>query len=71
MQRSRSGCATLASMSCRAAHVIERAISWLFQNRRLGKDYEHLPETEETSISRAMIRLMLCRPFTRELSDSF
>ena len=39
----------------------ERTFSWLSQNRRMGKDYERLPETAEEKIYGAMIRLMLRR----------
>ncbi|MCY4652569.1 MAG: IS5/IS1182 family transposase, partial [Dehalococcoidia bacterium] len=33
----------------------------LVRNRRLSKDYEYLPETEESFVYAAMIRLMLRR----------
>lgn len=41
--------------------VVERTFSWFGQSRRLSKDYERLPETEEAMIYAAMSRLMLRR----------
>jgi transposase len=41
--------------------VVERTFAWLSRNRRLSKDYEEVPCTEEAWISLAMIRLMLAR----------
>ncbi len=41
--------------------VVERTFAWLGRNRRLGKDYEVLPETEEAWIYLAMSRLMIAR----------
>jgi transposase len=41
--------------------VVERTWGWLNWYRRLSKDYETLPETSETMIYVAMIRLMLKR----------
>ncbi len=41
--------------------IVERTFGWLNQNRRLGKDYELLPEVSEAMIQGAMIRLMLQR----------
>ncbi len=41
--------------------VIERTFSWFGQARRLSKDYERLPETEEAMIYATMCRLMLKR----------
>lgn len=41
--------------------VVERTFALLGRNRRLSKDYEVLPETEEAWISLAMTRLMLVR----------
>ena len=41
--------------------VVERTFAWLVRNRRLSKDYEFLPETEEAFMYAAMIRLMLRR----------
>lgn len=41
--------------------VVERTFAWLGFHRRLSKDYEALPETSETMIYVAMIRLMLAR----------
>ena len=39
--------------------VVERTFAWLGRYRRLSKDYEALPGTEEAWISLAMIRLLL------------
>ena len=41
--------------------VVERTFAWLSFNRRLNRDYEFLPETSETFIYTAMIRLMVRR----------
>lgn len=41
--------------------VVERTFAWLGRYRRLSKDYEALPATEEAWIELAMIRLMLVR----------
>ena len=41
--------------------VVERTFGWLNWCRRLNKDYELLPETAETWIYLAMIRIMLRR----------
>ncbi len=41
--------------------VIERTFAWLYQYRRLSKDYEYLLTTADTMIYAAMIRLMLRR----------
>jgi hypothetical protein len=41
--------------------VVERTLAWLCRNRRLSKDYEALPETEEAFLYVGMIRLMLRR----------
>ena len=41
--------------------VVERTFAWLTRNRRLSKDYEYLPETEESFVYAAMVRLMLRR----------
>jgi putative transposase len=41
--------------------VIERTFAWLGRHRRLSKDYEALPATEEAWIYLAMNRLMLAR----------
>jgi len=41
--------------------VIERTFSWLNLCRRLSKDYEELPQTSETFIRLAMIRIMVRR----------
>jgi putative transposase len=41
--------------------VVERTFGWLNWCRRLSKDYQRLPETSETFIYIAMIRLMLRR----------
>jgi putative transposase len=41
--------------------IVERTIAWLCTWRRLAKDYEVLPSSEEAWISIAMIRLMVRR----------
>lgn len=41
--------------------VVERTFGWLCGCRRLNKDYELLPETAETFIYLAMIRIMVRR----------
>ncbi len=41
--------------------VIERTLAWLGRNRRLAKDYEKLPETEEVFIYMAMSRILIKR----------
>ena len=41
--------------------IVERTFAWISFNRRMSKDYEYLPETSETFIRIAMIRLMLAR----------
>jgi putative transposase len=41
--------------------VVERTFAWLGRQRRLSKDYETLPETEEAWIYLAMSRLMTVR----------
>jgi transposase len=40
---------------------MERTFAWLGRNRRLSKDDEALPRTDEGWFSLAMIRLMLAR----------
>jgi putative transposase len=41
--------------------VVERTFGWLGRSRRLSKDYEALPATEEAWVYLAMSRLMLAR----------
>jgi len=41
--------------------VVERTFGWLGRNRRLSKDYELLPESEEAFVYLGMVRLMLNR----------
>jgi putative transposase len=41
--------------------IVERTFGWLGRHRRLSKDYEELPESEETLILVAMINLMVHR----------
>lgn len=41
--------------------VVERTFGWLMECRRLVRDYELLPETSETFIYLAMIRIMVKR----------
>ena len=46
--------------------VVERTFAWLGNYRRLSKDYEFLPATEESFIYLAMSRLMLRRLYRPE-----
>lgn len=41
--------------------VVERTLGWLGRNRRLAKDYEYLPESEEAWVYAGMVRLMIRR----------
>jgi transposase len=41
--------------------VVERTFAWLGRNRRLSKDYEALPASEEAWIYAASVRLLLRR----------
>ena len=41
--------------------VVERTFAWLGKYRRLGKDYEHLPESSESVVKVAAIHHMLHR----------
>jgi transposase len=41
--------------------VVERAFAWIVRCRRLGCDYERLPEDAEAMVKWAMIGLMSCR----------
>jgi putative transposase len=41
--------------------VVERTFAWLGRYRRMSKDYEVLPATEETLVHLCMIRLMVRR----------
>ena len=41
--------------------VVERTLAWLSRCRRLGQDYEELPETGATWVHIAMVHLMLKR----------
>ena len=41
--------------------VVERTFGWLMHCRRLVRDYELLPETSETFIYLAMLRIMVRR----------
>ena len=41
--------------------VVARTLAWLCRNRRLAKDYEHLPAVNEAFVTLAMIRLMIAR----------
>jgi len=47
-------------LCCSKRWVVERTFGWLMGCRRLVRDYE-LPETEETFIYLAMIRIMVRR----------
>lgn len=48
-------------MPHRGRWVVECALAWLSQARRLSKDYERLPETGEAMIYGAMRRIRLRR----------
>jgi transposase len=41
--------------------VVERTFAWLGRHRRMSRDYEVLPETQQALIHIVMIRLMLAR----------
>jgi transposase len=41
--------------------VVERTFAWEGRNRRLSRDYEGLPETEEAYLYLGMVKLMLRR----------
>jgi putative transposase len=41
--------------------IVERSLAWFGRNRRLSKDYEHLPSSSETVVYLASIRMMLRR----------
>lgn len=41
--------------------VVERTFAWLGRNRRLARDYEYLPESEEAFCYLAMMHLLLKR----------
>lgn len=41
--------------------VVERTLGWLGRYRRLSKDYEELPASEEVIVLIAMINLMVHR----------
>jgi transposase len=51
--------ATLAPHNLR--WVVERSFAWLGRNRRLARDYEFLPKSEEAFCYLAMAHLMLKR----------
>jgi putative transposase len=50
--------------------VVERSLAWLGRNRRLSKDYERLPATEEALVYLASIRLLLRRLAKRSTGPS-
>ncbi len=50
--------------------VVERTFAWLGRYRRLSKDYEELPATEEAWIYLAMTRFMLARLAHDPFSDT-
>ena len=53
--------------------IVERTFGWFNLFRRLSKDYEYLPETSESMIYLASIRLMLRRlapQIDQELSET-
>ena len=41
--------------------IVERTFAWISRYRRMSKDYEFLPSTQETMIHLTMIRTMLKR----------
>lgn len=41
--------------------VVERTFAWLGRYRRMSRDYEALPQTQETLVHLCMIRLMVRR----------
>ena len=41
--------------------IVERTFAWLVRQRRLARDYERLPQTSETLVYAAMVRLMIRR----------
>lgn len=41
--------------------VVERTFAWLGRYRRMSRDYEALPQTQEALVQLCMIRLMLRR----------
>jgi transposase len=41
--------------------IVERTLSWIANNRRTSKDYEHNTTTSEAIVYLSMIRLMLKR----------
>jgi putative transposase len=41
--------------------IVERTFAWLVRQRRLARDYERLPQTSESLIYIAMVRLMIRR----------
>lgn len=41
--------------------IVERSFAWLGRNRRLTRDYEYLPESEEAFCYLAMVHLLLKR----------
>jgi transposase len=45
----------------KSINVVERTFGWVMGCRRLVRDYELLPETSETFIYLAMIRIMVRR----------
>ena len=65
-----AGCRLVTIAKDAAAHgfrvlpkrwVVERTLAWLCRNRRLAKDYEHLPAVSEAFVKLAMIRLITAR----------
>ena len=51
----------MAFMCSNGGRVVERTLAWLSTWRRLAKDYEMLPASEEAWIYVAMMRTMLER----------
>lgn len=48
--------------------VVERTFSWLLHSRRLARDYERLPSTDEALIYATMARLMTRRLARRRMT---
>jgi transposase len=58
---SRRACFCTDDLSSQYSWIVERTFAWLSTWRRLAKDYELLPSSEEAWIYIAMTRIMLRR----------